>query len=319
VLSCGYLSNEIERHFGSRLDGLDLSYLVEETPLGTGGAIASAARSTEGSILAMNGDCIREVDLGALLAFHGRHDTPVSMLLTVVADLSDYGSVRVDSEGFVTRFVEKPRQHRGRPGLINAGVYVIERDVLDRVPPAQPVSLERDVLPDLVDEGLVRGVALPGYFLDVGTPASFLQANRDVLTRVVASRTEPPAPAIASIDKAAEIRETACVVPPAYVGPGAVIERGAIIGALSVVGPRVHVGERATIVGSVVAEDARIGVSCQIENAIVGERSVLGPGSVVCEQAVIGPEAVVGAECRIRRGARIDARRKVGPGTCLSE
>ena len=145
-------------------------------------------RASTATFLALNGDSLREADLGALIDFHRASGGKATIMLTPVADPSRYGLVRLAADGRVRQFLEKPRPEEIDTNLINAGLYVLEPDVLDLIPEGRPVSIERDVFPRLCEEGSVFGLAQPGYWLDVGTPASYLQAHRDVLERTF--RTE---------------------------------------------------------------------------------------------------------------------------------
>ena len=141
---------------------MSLEYAVEDEPLGTGGAIGFAGRELDGSFFALNGDSLREADLGELVAFHRSTGAKATILLTPVADPSRYGLVRTAADGRVETFLEKPRPEEIDTDLINAGLYVLEPEVLDLVPPGRAVSIEREVFPRLAAEGSVYGIALPG-------------------------------------------------------------------------------------------------------------------------------------------------------------
>ena len=181
VLSCGFLPTQIEEFFGERWEGLSLAYRVEEQTLGTGGAVRFAAEGLEETFYAVNGDSLREAELGELARFHRATGAKATILLTPVADPTRYGLVRLRPDGAVESFLEKPRPEEIDTNLINAGVYCLEPEVLDLIPSGRAVSIEREVFPRLVEQGACYGLALPGYWLDVGTPESYLQAHRDVL------------------------------------------------------------------------------------------------------------------------------------------
>jgi len=307
ILSCGYLPDQLRAHFGDRHGALSLEYEVEDEPLDSGGGIAFAARGLEGSFFALNGDSLREADLSELVRFHRSTGAKATILLTPVADPSRYGLVRLAADGRVESFLEKPRPEEIDTDLINAGLYVLEPDVLDLVPKGRPVSIEREVFPRLAEDGTVYGIALPGYWLDVGTPESYLQAHRDVLERSFLTEVgDALGSDFTLVDATAEVEPGARLVPPVYVGPGAVVEAGARLGSLavlgagsrlakggvvenSVVGSRVTVGAGSTIVGSIVGDDAEIGSECELHNlAVVGPGASLGGGNVLDHGLRIG-------------------------------
>jgi mannose-1-phosphate guanylyltransferase len=307
IISCGYLPDQIQAVFGGGHASVTLDYAVEEIPLGTGGAIGFAARGLDGSFFALNGDSLREADLGELVAFHRSTGAKATILLTPVADPSRYGLVRTAADGRVEAFLEKPRPEEIDTDLINAGLYVLEPEVLELIPPGRAVSIEREVFPRLAAEGAVYGIALPGYWLDVGTPESYLQAHRDVLERSFLTEVgDALGSDFTLVDATAEVEPGARLVPPVYVGPGAVVEAGARLGSLavlgagsrlakggvvenSVVGSRVTVGAGSTIVGSIVGDDAEIGSECELHNlAVVGPGASLGDGNVLDHGLRIG-------------------------------
>ncbi|MGH3133946.1 MAG: nucleotidyltransferase family protein, partial [Gaiellaceae bacterium] len=218
IVSCGYLPHQIGSVFGASYGGLALEYAVELQPLGTGGAIGFAARELEDSFFALNGDSLREADLAELVRFHGSTGAKATILLTPVSDPSRYGLVRVAADGRVESFLEKPRPEEIDTDLINAGLYVLEPDVLELVPEGRSVSIEREVFPRLAEEGTVYGVALPGYWLDVGTPESYLQAHRDVLERTFPTDVGYAlGPDFTLVHPTAQVDPGARLVPPVYV------------------------------------------------------------------------------------------------------
>jgi mannose-1-phosphate guanylyltransferase len=316
IVSCGHLPDQIQATFGDRHGSLALEYAVEDEPLGTGGAIAFAADGVEGSFFALNGDSLREADLGALVAFHRSTGAKATILLTPVADPSRYGLVRTAADGRVDSFLEKPRPEEIDTDLINAGLYVLEPEVLDLVPSGRAVSIEREVFPALAAEGSVYGTALPGYWLDVGTPESYLQAHRDVLERLFPTEVgEALGADFTLVHSSADVHARARLVPPVYVGPGAIVEEGARLGSLAVlgagsrlaregvvesavVGSRAVVGEGATVVGSIVGDDSELGASCSLHNL-----AVVGPGAHVAAGNVLDHGLRIGAGQRIPEGA----------------
>jgi len=312
IVSCGYLPTQIQEHFGAAHGDLELEYRVEPEPLGTGGGIAFAAAGLSGPFFALNGDSLREADLGALLAFHRERGGLATILLTPVDDPARYGLVRLEPDGRVAAFLEKPKPEEIDTNLINAGLYVLEPEVLELVEPGRAVSIEREVFPALAARGAVFGLALPGYWLDIGTPASYLQAHRDVLERTFRTDVgDRLGDDFTFVDPTAEVHPEARLIPPVFVGAGAVLEAGVRAGSVAVVGAGARIGEAATIESAVVGAGAVVGAHAAVEGSIVGEEALVGEGSRLAGLAVVGPGAVVGAGNELNHGVRVGAGQEI--------
>jgi mannose-1-phosphate guanylyltransferase len=312
VISCGYLPDQIEEAFGDRHAGVTLGYAVEETPLGTGGAIGFAARGLDSSFFALNGDSLRQADLDELVAFHRSTGAKATILLTPVADPSRYGLVRIAPDGRVETFLEKPRPEEIDTDLINAGLYVLEPDVLELIPPDRAVSIEREVFPRLAAAGAVYGIALPGYWLDVGTPESYLQAHRDILERVFPTEVGNALGAdFTLVDSTAEVDPGARLVPPVYVGPGATVEEGARLGSLAVLGAGSRLAAGGVVENAVVGSRATVGAGCSVIGSIVGDDAEVGSECELHNLAVVGPGASLGGGNVLDHGLRIGAGQRI--------
>jgi mannose-1-phosphate guanylyltransferase len=262
TLACGYLPTQIQAYFGGGLNGLALDYKVERQPLGTGGAIRFAADGVDRTFLALNGDSLREADLAPLLAFHREREAKATILLTKVSDPSRYGLVRVADDGRVLGFLEKPDPEEIDTDLINAGLYVLEPDVFELIAPGRPVSIERDVFPVLAERGQLYALALPGYWLDVGTPQSYLQAHLDLVERNGGSVVDPRA----------YVSSEARIIGPSVVDAGAWIEPGARVGPLAYVGSCAHLDFDAVVERAAVLSAATVAPGEQIREAILDRR-----------------------------------------------
>lgn len=176
ILCTGYLGEQVREAFSDSYRGLRLIYSQEDSPLGTGGAIRRAMPHLESdSILVLNGDSYCQTDLKGLWAYHSRTSAEATIQLVTVPNTERFGRVEIDRDGCIVRFEEK-RSGAG-PGLINAGIYLINRRMIKSMPKDKPVSLERDMFPVWIGRGLY-GYRSEGRFLDIGTPASYSDAER---------------------------------------------------------------------------------------------------------------------------------------------
>ena len=177
-----------------------------------------------------------------------------------------------------------------------------------------PVSIERDVFPRLVEAGSLYGFRLDGYWRDIGTPESYLDAHRDVLERNFSSELgDSLGPDYTLVAPMRAVAAGARLVPPVYVGKGAVIEAGARVGSLAVVGAGAWIGAGAEIDSSVVAARARVGEGASVAGSIVGERAEIGSGCRIGSLAVVGPGARVGEGNMLAHGIRIAAGATIAP------
>ena len=308
VLSCGYLPTPIEEHFGDRYGDLALEYRVEPSPLGTGGGIRFGANDVSTTFVALNGDVLHGADLAAMVAAHRENGATGTILLAPVEDPSRYGLVRCVDDGRVRAFVEKPRPEEVDTNLINAGLYVLEPEVLDLTPPGKAVSIERDVFPQLVAGGRLFGFRLDGYWRDIGAPESYLHAHRDVLERnFVTEVGEALGHDYMLVRDGAQVSPEARLVPPVFVGEGAAIGAGARIGSLAVIGPGARVAEDAVVEAAVVGARASVGREANVSGSILGDDVELGAGCDVRALSVVGPGACIGERNMLDHGIRIAA------------
>ncbi|HEX9257990.1 MAG TPA: NDP-sugar synthase [Acidimicrobiales bacterium] len=238
--------------------GVHLNYAVEPEPLDTAGAIRFAARHAEidDTFVVVNGDVLTDLDVAALAAFHRLHAGEGTIHLTAVEDPSAFGVVAADEAGRVLAFIEKPPPESSPTNLVNAGTYVLEPSVLERIPGERKVSIERETFPAMVADGRLFAMATDDYWLDTGRPDLFLLANLDLLDgRRRWDRCEGVA-SEAVVDPLAEVLH-------------------------SVIGAGAEIGPRARVVDSVLLPGARVGAGAEVC------ASVLAGGAVVGEDAVV--------------------------------
>jgi len=314
IFSSGFLAAAIEAEVGGGAAyGIAVDYVVEDEPLGTAGAVANCAeRLDEGPFLVFNGDVLSDVDLGALSRLHGEKGGMGTIFLTPVADPRRYGLVELREDGAVASFVEKPGEHEGT-ALINAGVYVLEHEVLELIPRRRLFSMERGVFPQLARAGSLYGYVDRGYWRDIGTPESYLQAHFDILERaVLTSVGDLLGDAYLYVAPTAQIDPTARVVPPCYVADGARVAAGARVGPLAVVGAGAVVDEGATVNESVLQARARVGAHAEVARSILVRDSRVGAGAQL-------HAAVLGDACDVGAGNQLAAGVCLSPGTVLAD
>ena len=276
VLACGFLPDVLREVLVGEEEraGVTIRYVVEPERRGTAGAIRFAAdelgADLDDRFLALNGDVLTDLDLTALLRTHAERGARATLGLHPVEDSSAYGLVHSGAAGEVLEFLEKTGEQA--PGEINAGMYVLERSVLDLIPPGEEVSIERDVFPRLVGDGLY-GQRLDGYWMDIGTPERYLQASWDILERRVETRVQPTAPGM-------------------LVGSGAEVAAGATVGPRVVLGPGCQVGDGAEIRDSILLEGCVVGEGARVRGSILSAGVEVSPDATL-NDAVVGADETV--------------------------
>lgn len=255
--------------------GVEVAVTREEEPLGTAGALRFAADLVgEDRFVVFNGDILTDCDLGSVLSFHSDRSAEATILLTPVPDPSAFGVVPTDERGRVLGFVEKPPAGQAPTNLINAGVYVFEASVLDRIPPGEVWSAERQLFPGLVDDDAdFYALSTDAYWMDIGTPAKYVQANIDALE----GRFTLPEGASANgvlIGEGGSVAAGA-TVSLTCVGPRALIERGATV-SRSVLLPGAIVSAGAAVTGSVLGEGASVGAGVTVMDAALADNEMVG-------------------------------------------
>jgi mannose-1-phosphate guanylyltransferase len=279
VLLTSYLAEAFEATVDRAAErGLRVRVVHEEEPLGTGGALKNAQHLVgDDTFLAFNGDVLTDVDLTAIVDWHRDRGAEASIVLTSVDDPSAYGVVPTEPDGRVLGFIEKPPAGEAPTNLVNAGVYVCEPRLLDRIPAGRVCSAERELFPPMVDDGSLFALGTDSYWMDIGTPEKYLQANIDALAgRYVCSAVAHPDEKMALLDPGAKIHESA-QVSSSCLGRGSRVEADAIV-------------ERAVLLSG-----ASVGVGATVRDAVLGERTVIGPG-VVVESTAIGDGDIVDEE-----------------------
>lgn len=308
VFATAYRPEVFEAYFGDgSAFGLELDYVTETEPMGTGGAIRNVAdrlrSAPEDPVLIFNGDILSGVDLVALVDAHSARQADVTLHLTCVAreKLSAFGLVPTDRDGWVTAFREKPQRAEDIvTDQINAGCYVFRRSIIDAIPADRPVSVERETFPGLLAAGAkVLGVVEQSYWRDLGTPEAFVHGSADLV--------------LGAIHSAAIPATTRADLADALVLAGARLDSDVKVGGGSTIGAQARIASGAEVTGSVVGEGANIEAGAVVRDSIVGRGARVGAGTVL-DGVVIGDGAQLGARNELRGGARVWCDAVIGDG-----
>lgn len=310
VLSLGYLPDPIQEFFDEQdMGGFSIDYAVEDHALGTAGGIKNTETYLDsGPVVVVNGDVLSGLKLGEVIAKHQESDALATITLTSVEDPTAYGLVEVDHDMLVHRFLEKPAADEVTTNLVNAGIYVLEPEVLAMIPADQEVSIEREIFPHLQAEGRLRAYVSSSYWKDIGTPRSYLAASHDVLSGAVGARGDFD---YLQIDSSVTSSKGVKVLPPVSVAEGCVLEKGATVGGRSALGRGCKIGEGALVEGSILLDGVKV------EPGAVVRGSIIGPRARVGQDAIVRGLSVLGAGCVIGEGNVLDQGARINPGVVL--
>jgi mannose-1-phosphate guanylyltransferase len=273
IISCGFLAEGMRKALSEPQPGIEIRYAEEPDARGTAGAIRFAEDMLADRFLVLNGDILCDLDLTALIEQHEGTGAQATIALYPVDDPTGYGLIHRHEDGEITEFLEKPEPEQIDTDEINAGAYLLERSVLDEIPPDKAVSIEREVFPRLIGKRLY-GIRLEGYWIDIGTPERYLEANWDILEgrveTAVGTLDEPiligPG---CEVSTDAELRPPCVLGRNCLIGPGAVIERSVLLDGCAV-------EENATVSNSILSSGVRVGDGAELEGDVIGEGELVG-------------------------------------------
>jgi mannose-1-phosphate guanylyltransferase len=304
IMSCGFLATSVRNVLGDGSSlGIRLRFVEEPDPRGTAGALKFAESMLDERFVMLNGDVLTDIPLREQIQQHEATGAKATLALVPVPDPSAYGLVHLDENRAVLDFVEKPSADAIDTNLISAGAYVLEREILELVPPDSNVSIEREVWPHLVGHGLY-GFPCDCYWLDIGTPDRYLQGTFDIIEGNIATRVaERLGSDWLAVDPAAEVLGR--VIPPAVLERGARVAEGAHVGSLVVLGEDVSIGHSTRVERSVILNGSEIGEGCVLRDCIVAAGCRVGARTRIEGGAVLGEGVTIGADNVVARGARI--------------
>jgi len=299
ILAMGYLPDPIQRCLGDGTQlGVQLTYLVEESPLGTAGAVKNAESYLDGPFLVFNGDIITGIDLTAMMKRHKEVKPKVSIALTPVDNPTIYGVVETDTRGVVQRFVEKPTWDKVTTNMINAGIYILEPEVLAHIPASTPSMFENYLFPRLLEMGEpILGYPSDAYWIDIGTPEKYLKVNHDLLLQQAGRGTQAKGNS--------QLHPTAQIEGPVLLAEECIIAEDAKLKGPVVLGPHCEIGKGAVVQGAVLWHHARVGEKAILKNCVVCSHSYVKQGSHVPDNCVLGDSVTVASENILDKGTKV--------------
>jgi mannose-1-phosphate guanylyltransferase / phosphomannomutase len=322
VVTLAFMPQVIRSYLGdgSAL-GVRIEYAVEEQPLGTAGSVRNAKEHLDETFIVISGDALCDFDLGEIIAFHRERGALATLALKSVDNPLEFGVVIVDEQGRIERFLEKPSWGQVFSDTINTGVYVIEPELLDRIPEGEPYDFSKQLFPELLAEGApLYGYVVPEqrYWKDIGTIEQFREANQDVLDGLVG--VDVPGVRLKEniwLGEGVTLPSVDVIEGPSFLGAYTTVEDGAKIGPYAVLGANVTVKAGASVQRSVIDGGTHVGTNATVRGSTVGrncdlrarvrvdEGAALGDECVVGEEALIGPEVRVYPYKTIEAGAQI--------------
>jgi len=275
TVACGYRSADLIEHLKEFHSGLGLDFAIEDRPAGTAGAVKLLEDRLKGTFLVASGDVLADVDIDKLVRFHRQKEALATMALTEVERPEEFGIVGLDGEGRIRRFKEKPAPEEVFSNLINAGIYVLERKVLDYIPLGRMFDFSKDLFPELLKRGEpIYGIRLDGMWKDIGRPSDLIDANLLMVERITGKKgagnavflTPPP--------------QGVRILKPIYVGERCRLSPDSCLSA-AVIESDVEIGKTSTISRSLIMRGSRIGAGSSIENTVIGEGCVIPPMTIL--------------------------------------
>ena len=303
VMAQYYLPATMREYFGdgSKL-GVKLYYVMEESPLGSAGAVKNVEDFLDGTFFVLNGDIFHNRDFTALLKYHRQHRAKATIVLTPVANPTLYGVVETDKRNKVKRFTEKPKPEEVRTNMINAGTWVVEPEVLQRIPPDTKISFERELFPQILADDLpFYAYPTDNYWMDTGTPENYLQLHRDLLSgKYDGYKPEEDV----TTGKGCKIHASVKFRGKVIIGDNCVIASGVKLTGPVVLGPNCKIGEDTTITDSVVWHDTAISKGVTIKSSILADNCKIGDGCSLTD-AVLGDHVTISDSITLKKGSRI--------------
>jgi mannose-1-phosphate guanylyltransferase len=320
ILAMSYLPERIQSYFGDGNQfGVRIYYSIEDTPLGTAGAVKNAERYLDETFLMLNGDIFTDLDITAMIDFHRERKAKATIAVTPVDDPTAYGLIETNAGGRITRFLEKPSREEVTTNMINAGIYVLEPDILAQIPPQKEVSIERATFQQLLAQGepMYAYSSSSAYWIDIGIPEKYLKVHHDLLLGKALSLSSYWGNFIEGIQIGGNctIHPSAKIKSPVLIAEGCVIAKGVEVKGPTVLGPRCELAERAMVDGAILWHDTKVGKKAILRNCIIASHCYIQEGSQVPDNCVLGDNVVVGKNNKLAQGTKIWPDKRIEAGT----
>ena len=310
ILAVGKSPEQIEDYFGDGSKfGVTIVYSIEDFPMGTAGAVKNAERFLDDSFIVFNGDIFTDIDLSAMMRLQRENKAMASLALTPVEDPTIYGVVEADSQGRVRRFTEKPSWDKVTSNMINAGIYILDPDILSYITPNSFSMFERDVFPPLLERGqAIYSYPSQDYWIDIGTPAKYLGLQHHLLHRYMGHEgTE--------FEGESFVHPSAQIAGPVIIGGACFIDRDSIIKGPAVLGTGCRVEEGAAVEGAILWQDCKVGKGAKLRNCLVASRCYIGDESEVLDDCILGDDVLIGKGNKLSKGIKIWPGKSIQPDT----
>ena len=321
IVTLQYLGAEIRNRLGDGSDlDMEIEYVVEDRPLGTAGSVRNAAHLLDGTFLVISGDALTDIDLTWVLEEHRRRHSQASIVLKSVPNPLEYGVVVTEADGRVKRFLEKPSWGEVFSDHANTGIYVIEPDVLEHIKPDTAVDWSQDVFPRMLRRREpLFGIVAEGYWCDIGSIQSYMQANWDALEGKVRCHIPGRREGNVWIGDDVEFGIGVQLEGPAFIGDEVKLKAGAFINGHAVIDKYTIIDENAKVSNTVIWPHSYIGENCRLRQSIVCRNVTIKNGSMLEDNTVVGDDCVIGRGSRIRSGVKIWPHKEVEPGSTVTE
>ncbi len=304
ILTLGYLPEQIQSYFGDGSKfGVRITYLVEDFPLGSAGAVKNAEKFVTEPFFVFNGDIFTDIDLGEMVNLHQEKKATVSIALAPVDDPTPYGVVETDAENKVERFLEKPSWDEVTTNMINAGIYILEPSIFSYIPPNVFFTFERDIFPSWLEKGqAIYAYSCEAFWTDVGTPEKYLKLQHDLL-----------AGEGVRFEGESFIHPTAQIKGAVIIGQGCSVDKKCMVTGPAVLGSGCQIKESAVVEGAVLWQNCEVGKEAKLRNCILASSCWVGEGSEVWDNCVLGDNVRIGKGNKLPQGIRIWPDKSIEP------